>query len=93
MGEANGVESLMILSMNRLAEALRFYWVGAAGYRLRPWSSPYLRWRLETFLGPQAANPGPLKFFGLLWRERARIGSYLDWAAERRAVQKSKVPG
>ncbi|HKO04867.1 MAG TPA: hypothetical protein VJW51_08965 [Candidatus Acidoferrales bacterium] len=70
-------------------EALRLYWIGAAGYRLRPWKSPYLLWRLETFLGREAANPGPLQFLLLLWRERAQLGSYLDWVAERRAVQRS----
>jgi hypothetical protein len=77
--------------MKRLLEALRFYWVGAAGYRLRPWSSPYLQWRLETFLGPEAAHAGPGKFIKILWRERARIGSYLDWVAERRAVQHRRI--
>jgi hypothetical protein len=77
--------------MKRLREALRLYWVGAAGYRLRPWKSPYLRWRLETFLGPEAADPGFLQFFHLLWRERARLGSYLKWVAERRAAQRRRI--
>ena len=76
--------------MKRLREALRLYWIGAAGYRLRPWKSPYLRWRLETFLGREAANPGPLQFLRLLWRERVRLRSYLDWVAERRAAQHSQ---
>src|SRR5580704_9539814 len=31
--------------------ALRYYWITAKGYRLRPWASPYIRWRLETFFG------------------------------------------
>jgi len=79
--------------MNRLAEALHFYWTTAKGYRLRPWQSPYLRWRLETLLGPQAANPGPIKFFSLLWGQRERVGSYLDWVATRRAAQNRHTPG
>jgi len=74
--------------MSRLVEALRLYWVGGAGYRLRPWKSPYFRWRLETLLGPQAAQPGPATFFRLLWRERSRLYSYLGWVAERRAAQR-----
>ena len=74
--------------MRRLVEAVRLYWVGGAGYRLRPWKSPYFRWRLETLLGPQAADPGASKFFGLIWRERRRLYSYLDWVAERRAAQR-----
>jgi len=76
--------------MGRLGTAARTYWIGAAGYRLRPWKSPYLRWRLETLLGSQAANPGPLKFFRILWQERARVGSYLDWVATRQAAQQSR---
>jgi hypothetical protein len=76
--------------MPLLWEALRFYWIGAKGYRLRPWQSPYLQWRLETFLGPEAAHPDAGKFFRLLWRERARLGSFLRWAAERRAAQRAR---
>ena len=78
--------------MKRLAEALRLYWIGATGYRLRPWKSPYLRWRLETLLGPQAVDPGPGKFFRLLWRERTRVGSYLDWVSARKAAQQAANP-
>ncbi len=79
--------------MKRAWEAARLYWIGAAGYRLRPWKSPYLRWRLETFFGPEAANLGFVRFFRLLWRERARLGSYLDWVAQRRAAQRSGLRG
>jgi len=73
--------------VSRFVEAIRLYWVGGTGYRLRPWKSPYFCWRLETLLGPQAADPGPAKFISLLWRERHRLCSYLDWVAERRAAQ------
>jgi len=77
--------------MRRLIEAVRLYWVGATGYRLRPWASPYLRWRLETFLGPQADRAsGPGEFVGLLWRHRARLGRYLKWVAEMRAAQRRR---
>ena len=68
--------------------ALRYYWITAKGYRLRPWASPYLQWRLETFFGSQAADLTAAKFFGLLWRERARMERFLDWVAERRKAQK-----
>ena len=79
--------------MRRLFEALRLYWVGATGYRLRPWASPYLRWRLETFLGPEAdgAGAGPGEFFGLLWKHRAQLVRYLEWVAERRAEQRQRA--
>jgi len=29
-------------------------WRLARGYRLRPWRSPYLRWRIETYSGIHA---------------------------------------
>jgi hypothetical protein len=64
--------------------ALRFYWVAAKGYRLRPWKSPYVRWRMETFFGEEAAELDARKLFRLLWRERARMERFLRWAEERR---------
>ena len=36
--------------------ALRYYWIISKGYRFRPWKSPYIQWRLETFFGHEAAN-------------------------------------
>ena len=44
--------------------ALRFLWVAAAGYRLRPWRSPYLRWRMETYAGLHAEQIG-FRDFGI----------------------------
>jgi hypothetical protein len=72
-----------------MLNALRYYWIIAAGYRLRPWASPYLRWRLETFFGGEAADLDAEKFFRLMWRERARMESFLEWVAKRRREQKS----
>jgi hypothetical protein len=74
-----------------LLTALRYYWITAKGYRLRPWASPYIRWRLETFLGGDMHALGPGEFFGLMWRERARFKRFLRWTAERWRVQ-SKNP-
>jgi hypothetical protein len=62
-----------------LLNAIRYYWITAKGYRLRPWRSPYLRWRLETFFGPDAANLDARQFFGYLWRERKRMRLFLAW--------------
>ena len=69
--------------------ALRYYWVAAKGYRLRPWQSPYIRWRMETFFGAQAAQPDARTFFALLWRERAQLRRFLRWADERRREQRA----
>jgi hypothetical protein len=66
----------------------RFYWMAARGYRLRPWASPYLQWRLETFLGKEAANLDARRFFEIGWKYRHRMHSFADWAAERRRVQR-----
>ncbi len=70
--------------------ALRYYWITAKGYRLRPWKSPYVQWRLETFYGKQAADLDARKFFALMWRERARMERFLGWVAERRRAQKER---
>jgi len=72
-----------------MLNALRYYWIIARGYRRRPWASPYLRWRLETFFGKDAADLDARKFFSLLWRERARMERFLEWVAERRREQRS----
>jgi hypothetical protein len=71
-----------------LLSGVRYYWMAARGFRLRPWASPYLRWRLETYFGPSAASLDAAGFCRLLWRERARLGRFLSWANERRRAQR-----
>ena len=70
--------------------ALRYYWDAAKGYRLHPWASPYIRWRLETFFGGDMHQLGPREFFRLIWAERERFERFLAWAAERRRAQRSR---
>lgn len=65
-----------------MLNALRYYWITSKGYRLRPWKSPYLQWRMETFFGPAAANLAARQFLRLLWTERARLRRFLAWVAE-----------
>jgi hypothetical protein len=72
-----------------MLNALRYYWMIARGYRLRPWASPYLQWRLETFFGRDAAQLDAEKFFSLMWRERARMERFLEWVTDRRREQRS----
>jgi hypothetical protein len=69
-------------------KTLRYYWNVARGYRLKPWQSPYLRWRFETFLGKEAANLDARKFFHLSWKYRANMMRFVDWTAERRRAQR-----
>jgi hypothetical protein len=68
--------------------ALRYYWITTKGYRLRPWASPYIRWRLETFLGGDMHALGRGEFFQLLWRERKQLARFLAWTAERQRAQR-----
>jgi hypothetical protein len=72
-----------------MLNALHYYWVIAKGYRMRPWASPYLQWRLETYFGKEAADLDRAKFLVLMWRERARMRRFLDWVGERRRAQES----
>jgi hypothetical protein len=58
----------------------RIAWRLSKGYRLRPWRSPYLRWRVETFLGVHADSITAGEFFKIAWRERRGFLRYLDWA-------------
>lgn len=70
-------------------DTLRYYCLISRGYRFQPWESPYIRWRMETFFGPDAAELRPKLFLQLLWRERRRIRRFARWAAERRAAQRA----
>src|ERR1700722_2409952 len=83
---AKGGSSRMILT------ALRYYWITAKGYRLRPWASPYIRWRLETFFGGDMPALGAAEFFRLIWREQRQLERFLVWTAERWRVQKGGAP-
>ena len=69
--------------------ALRYYWIISKGHRLTPWTSPYIRWRMETFFGHEAANLSVSEFFHLLWRERVRMERFLGWVASQRAGLRS----
>ena len=75
-----------------MLSAIRYYWIAAKGYRLRPWRSPYMQWRLETFFGREAHAADARTFARLLWRERERLTRFLRWAEERRAEQKTRPP-
>ena len=73
-----------------MLNALRYFWIISAGYRLRPWKSPYIRWRLETYFGKDASVDGPAAFFSLLWREREQMKRFLEWVEERRQEQRGR---
>ncbi len=58
---------------------LRFLWIASRGYRLTPWRSPYLRWRIETYSGTPAESIDAPAFFRFLWTERQSLLQYLRW--------------
>ena len=49
---------------------LRLLWRLTRGYRLRPWRSPYLRWRIETYWGLHAERIGFVQFWRFVWQQR-----------------------
>jgi hypothetical protein len=59
---------------------VRMLWRLSKGYRLRPWRSPYLRWRIETYSGLHAEKISARDFFKIAWRERREFLRYLTWA-------------
>src|SRR5260370_41181661 len=71
-------------------KTLQYYWNAARGYRFKPWKSPYIRWRFETFLGKEAANLTATKVFHLAWKYRDHMERFVDWAAERHRFQRRR---
>jgi hypothetical protein len=59
---------------------LRFLWRATRGYRLTPWRSPYLLWRIETYWGLHAGRIAPGDFFRFSWTHRRELIRFLDWA-------------
>ena len=58
---------------------LPYFWQATRGYRLRPWRSPYLRWRIETYWGTPAEEIGPKEFWGFVWGRRQDFMRFLHW--------------
>ena len=61
---------------------LRVLWRLTRGYRLCPWRSPYLRWRIETYSGLHAEAITPAQFCAFAWNNRRDLLRYLRWAAK-----------
>ena len=56
-----------------------FLWDASKGYRLTPWRSPYLRWRIETYWGWHAEEITFGKFWSFLWQHRGEMLRFLEW--------------
>ena len=67
-----------------MLETARFLWTATRGHRLRPWCSPLLRWRLETFTGKHAEDVRAGDFWRFLMAERGQLLRFSRWLAEMR---------
>lgn len=59
---------------------LLYLWKASRGYRLAPWRSPYLRWRIETYWGLPAEAMTGGDFWRFTWQHRAQLLRFLRWA-------------
>jgi hypothetical protein len=71
----------------------RFWWTATRSHRLRPWRSPYLRWRLETYSGQKAETITAKDFARFAWQERRQLGKFLRWTTEIDKLQKANAKG
>ena len=79
----------------RLTEAkavATFLWAATRGYRLRPWASPYLRWRIETYWGWPAESVTFGRFWKFSWRQRGQLARYLKWVGEMGSATRRVAP-
>ena len=59
---------------------LKLFWSLTRGYRLRPWKSPYLRWRIETYWGIPANRITFRIFWSFIWHHWRELIRYARWA-------------
>ena len=74
-----------------MAGMVRLGWEATRGNRLRPWRSPYLRWRIETYSGLEAEHIGPRRLFAFLWRERRALLRYARWRREMSGARRNSL--
>jgi len=72
-------------------DSLRFIWNATQGYRLRPWKSPYLRWRVETYSGQRAETLTAGSILGFLWTTRWELVSFLRWTGSMQREARKRV--
>jgi hypothetical protein len=77
--------------LKTLPAIARFLWHASRGYRLRPWASPYLRWRIETYCGWHADQIDARRFWSFTWRQRRALWRFLQWAATMASQQNHRL--
>ncbi len=78
-----------LMKGERMGEELRFLWNATRGNRLRPWRSPYLRWRVETYSGQKADTVRARDFWNLFWNEKRQFFRFLRWTREMKSYSDS----
>jgi hypothetical protein len=68
--------------------SLWFLWTASRGYRFRPWQSPFLRWRIETYSGLHAEQITFMSFWRFTWQERESLKRFLRWGAEMKHIER-----
>ena len=57
-----------------------YLWRTTRGYRLRPWRSPYVLWRIETYWGLHAERITFPVFCRFVWTRRRDLFRFLRWS-------------
>jgi hypothetical protein len=78
-------------NLRALPAIVRFLWRGTRGYRLRPWASPYLRWRIETYWGWHAEQIDARSFWAFSWGQRRPLWRFLLWASDMASQQNNRL--
>ncbi len=73
--------------MRKYLAPIRFIWYAMRGHWLRPWRSPYLRWRMETYSGISADTIDARIFWKFLSTEKGRLLLFLLWTVEMDSYQ------
>ena len=59
---------------------LGYLWRSTRGYRLTPWRSPYILWRIETYWGLHAERITFVEFWRFVWTRRRDLLRFMRWA-------------
>jgi hypothetical protein len=71
-----------IIAMQSFLAPFRFGWYALRGHWLRPWRSPYLRWRIETYSGIPAGTINARIFWKFFFAEKGNLLHFLLWTAK-----------
>lgn len=72
---------------------LRFLWNATRGYRLAPWRSEYLKWRIETYSGKKAESLRGRDVLAFVWASRWELLDFLAWTGRlERDIQRKTSP-